>query len=58
MNEQMNHSVNQQTLFMAPIEEKYSRGANRADNWFHKGHIEWDSVPESMMNDVWNIVRI
>ena len=65
MNEQMNHSVNQQILFMAPIEEKYSCEANRTDNWFHKGHTEWDSVPESTLEwclehskDLSKVIRI
>lgn len=47
MNEQMNHSVTQQILHMAPIERQYSHGANRTENWFHKRHIEWDSVTET-----------
>lgn len=42
----MDHSVNQQILFMAPTEEKYSQGANITDNWFHKRHIEWDGITE------------
>lgn len=34
---------------MAPIEKQYSGGANRTDNWFHKRHIEWNSVTENTL---------
>lgn len=49
MNEQMNHSITQQILLMAPIAKQYSQGANRTDNCFHKRHIDWDSVTENTL---------
>lgn len=63
MNEQMNHCVNQQLLFMAPIEEQYPYGANQTDNWLCE--TLWDSVPESTLkwcleyhNNLSEVIRI
>lgn len=54
MNEQMNHSVNQQILFMTPIEERDSHGANRLTTDFIRDTLS-ETAPE---NDAWDIIRI